>query len=336
MDALTPGLALCRAFYREAVAPVLAAAHPDLAHGAAVFGRGSEVLGFDDAMSTDHDWRPRVSVFLEPGAHAAVGAEVSRTLQERVPTTYRGHPDAVEVVTVHGCLRDLVGLDLDHPLTAADWLVTAEQQLAQATAGAVFHDAVGLVAARERLARYPHDVWLYLMSAAWWRIHPEQNLVGRTGWTGDELGSALLAARLVTDMMRLAFLQERRYAPYAKWFGTAFGRLRGADELGPLLAAVLRAERWPERERALDAAYVVLARRHDALGVTPPVPTEVVRMWDRPFAVTWGDVPGALQAAVADPEVRRFVERWPTGGVDQLREVLWHPRSRAALLRVLD
>ena len=336
MPELTPGLALCRDFYTEAVAPVLVAAHPGLPHGAAVMGRGSEVLGFDDAMSTDHDWQPRVSVFLDPGAHAAVGGAVRRTLQAQVPATYRGHPSAVEVGTVHGYLRDLLGLDLDHPLTPADWLVTAEQQLAQCAAGAVFHDDVGLSAARDRLAGYPHDVWLYLMSAAWWRVHPEQNLVGRAGWVGDELGSALIAARLVTDMMRLCFLQERRYAPYAKWFGTAFGRLPCAAELGPVLTAVLRAERWPDREQALDAAYVVLTRRHDALGATPPVPTAPVRMWDRPFTVTWGDVPGALQAAIRDPEVRRVAERWPTGGVDQLREVLWHRRFREPLLRVLD
>ena len=42
---------------------------------------------------------------------------------------------------------------------------------------------------------------------------------------GDELGSAVLGARLVESAMRLAFLMERTYAPYVKWFGTAFARL---------------------------------------------------------------------------------------------------------------
>jgi hypothetical protein len=333
---LTPGLALCRDFYVAEVAPVLTEAFPGLAHGAAVMGRGSEVLGFDDAMSTDHDWRPRVTVFLAADTHADRGGAVEEALRDRVPSEFRGWPTAVEVVTVRGYVLDRLGLDVEGELTARDWLATPEQQLRMYTAGGVFHDEVGLQEVRDRLARYPHDLWLYLMSAAWWRVHPELNLVGRAGSVGDELGSALIASRLVADLMRLCFLMERQYAPYAKWFGTAFGRLACAAELAPVLGAVLRAERWPERERALNEAYARLAERHDALHVTPPVPTAPLRMWDRPFPVMWGDFPGALQAEIRDPEVRRIAGRWPAGGVDQLREVLWHQRFREPLLRVLD
>jgi len=336
LPALTPGLALCRDFYAAEVAPVLADAFPGLAHSAAVMGRGSEVLGFDDEMSADHDWRPRVSVFLAADLPDGQGEAVEAALRAAVPAEFRGRPTAVEVVTVRGYFLDRLGLDVDRELSARDWLTTSEQQLCMYTAGAVFHDELGLEAVRERLARYPHDVWLYLMSAAWWRVHPEMNLVGRVGFAGDELGSALLGSRLVTDLMRLCFLMERRYAPYAKWFGTAFSRLEGAADLAPAFWTVLRAERWPEREAALNRAYARLAERHEALDLTPPVPTAPVRMWDRPFAVTWGDFPGALQAQIRDPEVRQIAERWPTGGVDQLREVLWHQRFREQLLRVLE
>ncbi|GAA1435321.1 DUF4037 domain-containing protein [Microlunatus lacustris] len=336
MPDLTPGLALCRDFYADAVAPVVAAVLPGLPHAAAVMGRGSEVLGFDDAVSTDHDWRPRVTLFLTPDDRSDRGETLETALAARVPGIFAGHPTGVEVTTVGAYFLDHLGIDVDQELTARDWLATPEQQLAMCTAGAVFRDDIGLQAVRDRLGRYPHDVWLYLMSAAWWRLHPEVNLVGRTGSVGDELGSALIGARLVTDMVRLCFLMERRYAPYPKWFGTAFARLGCAAELAPLLAGVLHAERWPEREEALNRAYAALARRHGALRVTPPVVVTPVRMWDRPFAVTWGDFPGALQAEVRDPEVRRLVERWPAGGVDQLREVLWHQRSRDQLLRALE
>jgi hypothetical protein len=40
------------------------------------------------------------------------------------------------------------------------------------------------------------------------------------------------------------------------------------------------------------------------------------------------DFPGALSAAISDPQVRGLVERWPTGGIDQVRDILWAPRSR--------
>jgi hypothetical protein len=200
----------------------------------------------------------------------------------------------------------------------------------------VYHDDIGLQAVRDRFAYYPRDVWLYLLLAGWWRIHPEANLVGRAGSVGDELGSALIGSQLVTNLMRLCFLMERQYAPYSKWFGTAFARLSCAAELSPILWKVLRAETWPERENALMSAYDVVAAMHNALRITPAVATEVVQLWDRPFKVVWGDFPGAIGEQIRDPAVKRIVERWPAGGVDQVRDLLLPPDSRRRLLGLFE
>ena len=53
-----PGLELARDFYREAIRPILAREFPYLDHSAALIGPGSDVLGFDSARSSDHDWGP--------------------------------------------------------------------------------------------------------------------------------------------------------------------------------------------------------------------------------------------------------------------------------------
>ena len=53
-----PGAGLSRRLYHEVVRPILSARFPDLRHAAPLLGLGSEVLGFDDEMSTDHDWKP--------------------------------------------------------------------------------------------------------------------------------------------------------------------------------------------------------------------------------------------------------------------------------------
>jgi hypothetical protein len=110
------------------------------------------------------------------------------------------------------------------------------------------------------------------MVAGWWRVHPEVNLVGRAGFVGDELGSALIGSRVVHDLMRLCFLLERQYAPYSKWFGTAFARLGCGSELSPVLWRAVRAPTWQEREHALNDAYAAVAAIHDASGITEPVP----------------------------------------------------------------
>ncbi len=336
MSTFVPGLQVSRELYEELVWPVLDAGFPGLPHSAALLGRGSEVLGFDDEMSTDHDWRPRVVLFLSEDDLARHGEEVDLVLRRELPATFRGRPVDFELHSVRGYFLERLAVDLDGGIEARDWLTFPEQGLRMFTAGEVHHDEVGLQAARDRLAYYPRDVWLYLLMAGWWRVHPEANLVGRAGSVGDELGSALIGSRLVSDLMRLCFLMEREYAPYAKWFGTAFSRLRCGPDLTPTLWDVVRAETWPAREEALLAAYEALAAMHNALELTEPVVTEMVQMWDRPFRVAWADFPGLLQAEIHDPAVLSIVERWPVGPVDQFRDLLWPARNRRALLRVFE
>lgn len=330
------GIQQSRQFYQELVRPILDSRFPGLPHSAALLGRGSEVLGFDDEMSTDHDWRPRVTLFLGPDDRARHGDEVDATLRRELPATFRDRPVDHEVHTVRGYFLEQLAVDVDGEIEARDWLTLPEHGLRMFTAGEVHHDDVGLQAARDRLAYYPHDVWLYLMVTGWWRVSPEANLVGRAGSVGDELGSALMGSQLVSDLMRLCFLMERQYAPYSKWFGTAFSRLACGPDLTPILWQVVRAETWQNREEALLAAHDKLAAMHNALGLTDPVTTEIAQMWDRPFRVAWGDFADLLGEKITDPAVLRIAERWPVGPVDQFRDLLWPARNRRALLRLFD
>ncbi|MGW6509166.1 DUF4037 domain-containing protein, partial [Streptomyces niveus] len=71
-----PGLELSRILYEEAVRPVLDSAYPGLRYAAARVGSGSEVLGFDSARSADHEWGPRLNLFLAPDDVAEHGADL--------------------------------------------------------------------------------------------------------------------------------------------------------------------------------------------------------------------------------------------------------------------
>jgi hypothetical protein len=311
---LAKGQELSRRFYHEAIRPILDATTPDLPHSAALLGRGSEVLGFDDEMSRDHNWEPRALLFLRDDDHARQHEVLEKALRQGLPDTFEGRPTDFGVHTIRGYVQAQVKIDIDTELHASDWLALDELRLGMFTAGAVFHDDIGLQAVRDRFAYYPRDVWLYRMIGAWWRVHPEVNLVGRSGDVGDELGSAIIGARMVQELMRLCFLLERTYAPYSKWFGTAFARLACGPELTPMLWQALRAETWQQREAALLKVYERVAAMHNTLGITPPVATGIYQMWDRPYRVYWGDFPGALHAEIKDPEVKEIAERWPTGG----------------------
>jgi hypothetical protein len=339
MPPFTPGLRLSELFYREAVRPILDRSFPGLAHAAALLGHGSEVLGLDTARSTDHEWGPRLLLFLSEEDERRHAAAIRDALALRLPPTFRGHsthfgpaddegvslPAAttgpvnheVLVTTVPAFVADRLGVASYPVVDLLDWLVCSEQRLLEVTAGAVFHDGPGeLTAARDAFRYYPDDLWRYLLASQWGRIGQQEAFVGRCGEVGDELGSALVTASLVRDLMRLGFLLERRYAPYAKWLGSAFARLAGAADLRPFLDGALAARSWRERERYLGDAYSVVAAMHNRLVLTDPLPTAVSPYHGRPFLVIHGErFAAAIRAGIRDPRVLALPPN--VGSVDQ-------------------
>lgn len=343
MPEFLQGLQLSGYFYEEVVGPILRSEFPGLAHSAVLIGSGSEVLGYDTARSTDHEWGPRLLLFLAEPDHARHAARITELLSQWLPYSFRGYSThfgepneegtriledtssgpvshKVQVHTVRGFFRDSLGIDPTGELEPADWLSLPEQRLLEVTAGRVYHDGLGeLEPLRASLAYFPLDVWLYKLSCGWTRVAQQEPFMGRTGDVGDELGSRLIAAGLVRDVMRLCFLMERRYAPYSKWFGTAFARLSCAPAMTPLLEAVLRAPTWRDREKPLSAAYELAASMHNALGITPPQEAKVSPFWDRPYLVIHGDrFATAIAAEITDPRVRAIEVR--IGAVDQLSD----------------
>jgi len=302
MPDFIPGLQLSEAFYREAVALILDVAFPGLAYAAALIGNGSDVLGYDTARSTDHGWGPRCWLFLPDSAYETDQSAIDATLRERLPQTFRGYPtrfsrgaDGVLLperpIQHHVLIASLprffvrhLGFDPVAEMTAVDWLACPQQELIEVTHGAVFHDGFGvLTAARQRLAYYPDEIWRTLLAAQWQRISQEEAFVGRCGEVGDELGSAVVAARLVREIMRLCFLMERQYAPYSKWLGTAFARLTCGPALAPVLRDVLHATTWQGRQQPLGVAYETVAQMHNALGITAPLDPRTGHYHGRPF-----------------------------------------------------
>ncbi len=140
--------------------------------------------------------------------------------------------------------------------------------------------------------------------------------MGRCGQVGDELGSRLIAARLVRDLMRLCFLMERQYAPYIKWFGIAFGKLTCAPDMSPLFQKILAASSWEARQALLTQTYEKAAALHNSLGITEPLPTKVSRFHKRPFLVIQADrFVDALGAEIKNPEILALPEH--LGAYDQ-------------------
>jgi len=308
MPTFLPGLELSRRFYTETVRPLLEETAPDLPHSAARIGSGSEVLGYDTPRSTDHDWGPRLQLFLRPRDVPRHAGRIRHHLAEHLPKTFHGHPThhCVEVTHTTAWFTSTLGFDPTHDITAADWLTTPTQLLAEVTGGAVFHDGLHeLGPLRHDLRWYPRDVWLHTLARQWNRVSQEEAFVGRCGEVGDELGSATAAADLTRTLMRLCLLMDRRYPPYNKWLGTAFSRTTAGHRLIPVLTAALSATDWHTREKHLAYAYEAVAGIHNQLNLTDRVDPATRPYHSRPFRVLHAErFTRALTARITDRALR--------------------------------
>jgi hypothetical protein len=324
------------------------------------------VLGFDTGRSTDHDWGPRLLLLLEDEDAGRLAEDVDEVLAGRLPDSFGGYPvrfdvtrdpgggarHRVEVQGLGGWLTRQLGFDPRGGVTVPDWLGTPWQRLAEVTGGAVFEDQTGEVTrVRTALSWYPRDVWCYVLACQWSRIAAEEAFPGRCAEAGDELGSAVVTARLARDLMGLWLLMNRRYPPYSKWLGRAFalvpgglgpgglgpggepGGLGSTGELRAELGAALAASGWPARERHLSRAFVIAAEAHNRLGLTAPLDPATRPYYTRPYQVLdAGRFAGALTRVITDPVV---LARPPIGAASQFLDstpALGEPRYPRAVI----
>ncbi len=342
MPKFIPGLKLSQFFFEEAIQPLLTAHFPQLPYSAARLEWGSDVIGFDTAMSMDHGWGPKMTLFLTEEDYLASRECLWDFFANHLPFTIHGFPThfgeplsdggrmslkedypihhMITITTPQKFFMNYLGVDITQSLFPKIWLSLPQQHLCTLRAGQIYFDGLGtLVEVRGRFEWYPHDLWLYLLASQWQRIDQEAPFMGRTSSLGDEIGSRLIAARLVRDSMRLAFLLERVYAPYSKWLGTAFNQLNTANEMTPLLQSILDSQDWKGRETLLIQVFTLLGEAQNALSITPFIHPESDYFHQRPFLVPpASQFVNALRSQIKDPMVSALPPH--IGGVDQISD----------------
>jgi hypothetical protein len=337
---MTGGHALARDFYELGARPIIEGVLSGTGYLAGRLGSGSDVLGFDDARSRDHDFGCRLTVLVDDRHHRlleALDAALDAELPEEIagwPTRFATTWDArvrhqVDLHTVHDFAATRLGFDVRRRLDPAEWLCLTGQSILEVTAGPVFHDTTESYRhVAGTLTWYSDDLWRYVLAAGWARLAQELPFVGRTGEVGDEPGSRIIAARLCRDLTHLAFLIERTWIPYPKWSGTALHHLPGGEALAETLVAAQSAAHWGERQRKLSDAIDLLAERHRCAGFDLPEPA-VVPFFDRPFLVPNGEISDVLLRDITDSSVRDLP---PIGSIEQWCDnvdLLSRPERRA-------
>lgn len=301
---------LAELFYRDIIRKKLEKDYPKLEYAAALIGQGSEVLGFDDEISTDHHWGPRLQLFLKEEDYDKNNFTIKKYFSKNLPFTFLGYSTnwskpnekdgmnqflelkkdgsinhRIEIYTVQRFLKLVLGLESLN-INDIDWFTIPEQRLLEFTSGKVFYDKFGeLTHARKILNYYPDSIWKLKIIVQWDRISQEMAFVGRIGGKGDDLGSRIEASRLVRYIMEMAFILENKYIPYEKWFSIAFKQLPIAKALESLLLNILKEANWQHREKLLCDAYLQLIKKHIELNLIPNIKLKPIQFHNRPQLV---------------------------------------------------
>jgi hypothetical protein len=341
MPKFIAGLKLNELYYEHWVGPIIKSKFPNLRYSAGLIGSGSEVLGYDTPRSRDHNWGLRFFVFLPEKEFERNREQLDGALKENLPHTFRGYstsfgkPDEIGVrlpqhslsgkvrhyiifYTIRSYFKEYLHIDPYEEISVPIWLTLPQQKLLSIVKGKIFHDDLGIRKIIKNFAYYPRDVWLFMLASQWSKISQEEAFIGRAAEAGDELGSKILASRMVRELIYLYFLMEKKYIPYSKWFGRAFTELKIAGELMPIFAKILDASSIKEREQFLGSAYSIVAKKYNSLSITKKLDTRVSKFFERPYLVIRGDDYAK--------EIRKQIRTWSIrklpmiGSIDQIIE----------------
>ena len=200
-------------------------------------GEGSDCFGFDDEISTDHDYEVGFCIWLTEADYSEIGMslqeEYERLIVEHVNTGRRTNNNLQNrrgVFAINDFYNQILETADDYEKDGEiDFCGIEEFKLATATNGAVFMDELGVFSAvRKRLTDYyPDAVWRAKLANT---IHDfsqyAQSNYARMMARKDYVTAAICKAKAIESGMDLMYLISRMYAPYYKW------KKKGLEKLG--------------------------------------------------------------------------------------------------------
>lgn len=236
------GLEKCRTYYETYGKPLLSEFPGLQGHFAAgLVGEGSECFGFDDAVSTDHDYFPRFFIWLDGEGYEKYGA----VLQEaylKLPDKFEGFPDTV--MTQEASFRcgvckttdfyyRLLGRQMP-PETMYDWISLQETRLAAVTNGEVFEDNGGgfMEQRRAYLSYFPEDVRKKKLASRLRKMaQMGQYNYARCMQRGEAAAAQMALSEFIQNTCSCVYLLNKAYMPYLKWSCKGIERLEHLSEL---------------------------------------------------------------------------------------------------------
>jgi hypothetical protein len=322
------GLELNKGFYIEVIKPLLNKKYPDLLYSAALLGYGSDVLGFDTETSMDHNWGPRLQLFINDGN---LISELNNYLSSELPFQYRNFSinfskpgydgtirmeftdkkpinHLIEIATFEDYLKGRYSITKINNFMNKDWLEFTDQNLIEITSGDVFYDGLNkLNNTRKELKFYPMDISKLRMAVLWNYIWNKEAFIGRNIAVNDYIGLKINTSRIVNYLIKILFYLENKYIPYSKWFGSSFKRLNIYNVINELIIEILK-DNIPEGiERNLCILYEKVIERHNQNKELPYLKNKTRYYFNRPYKVIFSEnIVNELLDSIKDDEIRKI------------------------------
>ena len=201
-----------REFYEQYGKPMIHRLFPEYETRIAVgmVGEGSDCFGFDDEISTDHDYAVGFCMWLTQEDMKAIGSQLQTAYQQLIL-----EQNVFDSEMFH--LNYRRGVFTIHDFYQND---VEEWKLAELVNGEIFRDDLGVVTQKrkELLNYYPEELWREKLANS---LHDfsqyAQSNYARMMAREDYVTANLCISKAIESAMDIAYVLNKEYAPYYKW-----------------------------------------------------------------------------------------------------------------------
>ena len=220
-------------------------------------GEGSDCFGFDDEISTDHDYAPGFCMWLLQSDYDQIGERLQIEYEELIERYCREDgvnlflSDRRGAFSINDFYNGILGTGVDfekniesymHSTVDIPYEEIGEYQLATAVNGEVYVDEAGCFTAirKQLLKYYPDMVWRRKLAQCFHDFAQYgQSNYARMMARKDYVTAGVCVGKAIEAAMDLAYLLNRNYAPYYKWKRKGLEKLATEQGKDSVAASVL-------------------------------------------------------------------------------------------------
>jgi hypothetical protein len=209
-------LEMARSYFTEWGLPFIKQHFPSISERvAAGIWRGSQSLGADDALSSDHGWGAAFTLLLTEQDFQETAERLDQALQKNAPAEWKGFPTQTDyeitVTSIDRFFQDWVGFSI--PPADSSLLLegfhfrfgTRETELYMIRHGHVFYDPLGeFTTRRDLFLKYPNDIRLRRINQELLNVwhYGQYNSVDRLSKRDDPVANCMALGHFTEGVMR--------------------------------------------------------------------------------------------------------------------------------------